>query len=320
MDGRRISKILIASCGSRKKHGRGLAAALILAGSAHAACGQSLPDVREIPESKHVDGTVAAQLHRIPMQLASHSSTGVASDLATPDVLRWIDSLIRDNLPPTYKDDRKWNQQKEVWNGIKLRREGLRVETERRKKLVNSGTWTRYEIALVEPDKNLSVQFQRLEALPDGKVAFAVSVDCALDAFGRLSQWVRDVQVISLSANADAACRLWLEGTVQLRVNPLKFPPDVSLHPEVSQAQVELTYYRVRRISQIGGDFAKVLGNGLRGVVDEKLEDMNAKLVTKINQQLDKHHDKLTFSAQEWLRAKVGLPAVQPIDVEIEER
>lgn len=229
---------------------------------------------------------------------------GQTQNFATPDVLRWLEKLIRENLPPNYEDDRKWNQQKEVWNGIEFRREGLKVETKRKKKLVNAGTWTKYSITLVEPEKNLVIQFQRLESLPDGRIAFAVSVDCSLDIFGRLSQWARDVQLISISANADAACRLTLEGTVQFQMNPLTFPPDIRLRPHVDVAHVDLTYYRVRRISQVGGDFAKVLGNGLRGTVDDKLEDMNAKLVDKINAQLTKHEDKLSFSAQDWLRSK----------------
>ncbi len=233
---------------------------------------------------------------------AEPTSTKVEQDLASPALLGWLEHLIRDNLPPTYEDDRKWGKQKEVWDGIRLRREGFKIETKRRKKMVNSGTWTRYRIALVEPEKNLKIKFTRLETLSDGKIAFAVTVDASLDVFGRLSQWARDVQLISLSANADAACRLTLEGQVAIQLNPLKLPPDVSLVPKIGKANVQLTYYRVRRISQLGGDFAKELGAGLKRVVDEKVKDLNGKLVDKINKQLDKHQDKLSFSAQDWLQ------------------
>lgn len=257
------------------------------------------------PSDRRVPSTV-----RIPMlQLAAYASPSEeTASLATPEVVAWLGKLIRQNLPPTYEDDRKWGNQQEVWDGIELRREGLRIETKRKKKMVNSGTWTRYAISFVDPDNNLHIQFQRLETLPDGRIAFAITVDCALDIFGRLSQWVRDVQVISISANADAACRLTLAGTVQMQMNPLKLPPDISIDPNVDTAHVELTYYRVRRVSQIGGDFAKLLGNSLRGVIDEKLEEMNGKLVHQINDQLAKHSDQLEFSPQEWLRSKIPTP------------
>ena len=99
-----------------------------------------------------------------------------------------------------------------------------------------------------------------------------------------------------------------IAGTVQLQMNVLKFPPDVAIKPHVDRAHIDLTYYRVRKISRVGGDFAKILGQGLRGAVDEKLEKMNAKLVDKINKQLAKQSKRLQFSTQDWLKTKLPLP------------
>lgn len=251
-----------------------------------------------------------SRLDTVPMHLATFPSDGSqAQSIATPQLVAWLTAMVHDNLPPTYEDDRKWGKQKEVWDGLKIWREDGHFETKRRIKLVNAGTWTRYTISVVNPDENLHVEFNRLETLPDGRIAFAVTVECLLDVFGRLSQWARDVQVVSLSANADAACRLTIDGTVQFQMNLLKLPPDVAIKPHVDHAHIELTHYRVRRISQVGGKFATVLGNSLRGVVDEKLEDTNAKLVDKINKQLEKNSQKLSFSTQDWLRSKLPLPA-----------
>jgi len=240
---------------------------------------------------------------QVPMVLAT---TG--HSIATPELVGWLTKLIRDNLPPTYEDDKKWGKTKKVWNGVRLRREGFRLETESRIRTVNTGTWTRYQIKMVEPEQRVHVRFDRLEPLKDGRIRFRVSVECALDIFGRLSQWVRDVQIISLSANADATCRMTVEGTVGVKLNVFQFPPDVTIDPKVDVAQVELVDYRVRRISQVGGDLAKVLGKGLRSSIDRKLEDFNSKLVDKINKQLDKQREKLRFSSQDWLKNKLPLP------------
>ena len=244
-----------------------------------------------------------------PLANAANLPTGpVTGSIATPQLVAWLTAMVHDNLPPSYEDNRKWGQQKEVWDGVKFWREDGHLETKRRTKLVNSGTWTRYSMAVVEPDKNLHVEFNRLETLPDGRIAFEVTVECPLDVFGRLSQWTRDVQIVSISANADAACRLKLDGTVQFQMNLLKLPPDISIKPHVDHAHIELTHYRVRRISQVGGDFAKLLGNSLRGVVDDKLADMNGKLAEKINKQIDKNSQRLSFSTQDWIRSKFPLP------------
>lgn len=271
--------------------------------------------------SGHPEPTQEARLARktrartIPTQLVAfprspyENATLLENEIATPQMVAWLSHMIRENLPPTYEDSRKWNRQKEVWDGIEIWREGNRLETKRKKKLVNAGTWTRYEICFVDPNQNMHIEFHRLEPTADGKIAFSVTIDCALDISGRLSQWVRDVQLFSISANADAACRLTLDGTVAFQMNWLKLPPDIIIQPEVTFARVDLTHYKVRRVSQIGGEFASLLGQGLRRTVDDKLEETNAKLVSRINKQLTKQSDRLSFSTQDWLKSKLPLPA-----------
>ena len=237
---------------------------------------------------------------------ASQSNT--VGDFASPQLIAWLTSMIRENLPPAYEDNKKWGMQKEVWDGVDMWREGGRLETKRRKKLVNAGTWTKYRVEFVEPDKNLHIEFHQLQSLPDGRIAFSVSVECLLDVFGRMSQWVRDVQMISLSVNADAVCKLTMSGSVKFQLNPLKFPPDVIIKPHVDHALVELSYFRVRRVSQVGGDFAKALGEGARGTIDRKISETNEKLVEKINKQIDKQQSKMVFSMQDWVQSKLPVP------------
>lgn len=231
-----------------------------------------------------------------------------ASNLASPQMVAWLKQLIRDNLPETYEDDRKWNQQKEVWDGLDISNDGLKIKTKRKRKLVNHGTWTRYTLKTVDPEKYLDVQFQKLELMPDGKIAFDVSVEMLLDVFGRMSQWVRDVQVVSLSANADAVCKLSVAGTIEFQLNPLRLPPDIKIKPHVDSARVDISYFRVRRISQLGGPLATQLGNGLRHALEHKLEESNDKLPEKMNRQLEKHSDSMVFSTQDWLQSKLPLP------------
>ena len=261
--------------------------------------------------SKFARQTVPSRLTTFPTA-SFENNTLVENEIATPQMVAWLTKLIQENLPPTYEDNRKWDQQKEVWDGVKFWREGNHLETKRKVKLVNSGTWTKYAVTIVDPDENLHIEFHRLEPLPDGKIAFSITVDCTLDIFGRLSQWARDVQLISLSANADAACRLTLDGTVALQMNILKLPPDIVVKPHVSYANIDLTYYNVRRISQVGGEFAQVLGKGLKFTLDDRLEDLNGKLADKINKQLEKKSDRMAFSTQGWLKSKLPVSVTTP--------
>ena len=244
-----------------------------------------------------------------PRVIAGNSDAATAQDgLASPRTIAWLKQLICENIPESYVDDKKWNQQKEVWDGLDISRDGLKIETKRKRKLVNHGTWTRYCLRAVDPQRYLDVQFRRLEATPEGKVAFDVSIELLLDVFGRMSQWVRDVQLISLSANADAVCKLSVAGTIEFQLNPLRLPPDIRIKPHVDTARIDVTYFRVRRISQLGGPLAVELGNGLRRALEDKLEESNAKLPDKMNRQLEKHSDRMLFSTHDWLESKLPLP------------
>ncbi|RMF40805.1 MAG: hypothetical protein D6753_10885 [Planctomycetota bacterium] len=283
-----------------------------------AACGvvsqtfaQSAPVAQPPPTQGAISSTAtaSARASRVPVRLTAFADAPITPvSIATPELVQWVNRIVRREIPTHYQDDRKWGKQKEVWDGLEWRREGWRLETKRRKKLVNSGTWTRYALDLVDPDQNLEIRFEKLVAQPDGDIDFELIVESPLDVWGRMSHWVRDVQIISLSAEADAACRLRVEGTIGVQINPLRLPPEVKLTPRVHAAGIDLTYYRVRRVSQVGGDFAKYLGVGMRGFLDEKIDDLNRKLVDKINTQIDKHADRWTLSVQDWLQDKLQRP------------
>lgn len=279
------------------------AISLVLCAACSLSAQSPLPSANEQPFEFAQLRSTSNKVLAVP---ASQSNT--VGDFASPQLIAWLTSMIRENLPPAYEDNKKWGMQKEVWDGVDMWREGGRLETKRRKKLVNAGTWTKYRVDFVEPDKNLHIEFHQLQSLPDGRIAFSVSVECLLDVFGRMSQWVRDVQMISLSVNADAVCKLTMSGSVKFQLNPLKFPPDVIIKPHVDHALVELSYFRVRRVSQVGGDFAKALGEGARGTIDRKISETNEKLVEKINKQIDKQQSKMVFSMQDWVQSKLPVP------------
>lgn len=233
------------------------------------------------------------------------------STLGSPELKVWLKSLIQQNLPPKYEDNRKWNKQREVLSGIHLELDGLKLETHRNRKLVNAGTWTRYEILFVEPEKNLQVEFSRLDILDDDTIGFEAIIVTPLDIEGQLAEWARGLKLFSITAQADATAKLMISGTVTFRLNILKLPPDVSIVPHIEAASVDLLSYRLRKISRIDGDAAKILGKGMRGTIDDKVEEVNSTLVAKINRQLEKRKEKLTFSAQDWLLSKLPMPTVK---------
>ncbi len=214
----------------------------------------------------------------------------------TPELDQTVRWLVLKNIPPAYEDNRKWGTLKQAYNGFRFRREGMKIETERKYRTVKHGTWSRYYVELIDPANRLVLRIDRLEPIADDRFVIETTVEAPLHAFGRISQWQRDVQLISLSTNADATVRVWLQAEVTIRTNPLVFPPEVQFEPVVKDAKIELIQFEVQRISQVSGPLAEQLGKGIRKIVDDRLEDYSDKLVIKMNQQLVKQKDKLKIS------------------------
>ena len=217
----------------------------------------------------------------------------------------WVRWLVLRNLPPSFEDNRKWGREKEVFDGIKLRREGWKIETKRKTKTAKHGTWSRYYIEFVDPAKNLQVNIQQMDFPKAGPIRVITQVIAPLKLFGRMSEWRRDVQLISLSTNADATIELNVACDIQVTVNPLKIPPDVEFRPTVADAAVVLRDFKVHSISQLHGPLAELLGNGIREVLDNRLEDYREKLVVKMNAEITKQKGKLKLSLQDWMQTSI---------------
>ncbi|MDP6442338.1 MAG: hypothetical protein QF805_00985 [Pirellulaceae bacterium] len=226
-----------------------------------------------------------------------------------------LTEIARTYLPHDYEDTRDWGGTKDVFAGIRLRREGWRIETKRRRKTVNHGTWKKYRVRLVEPDRNLKLRIENYKELATSKAAMNVVIAGRLDVNGRLSHWERGVQLISVSANADASVELWVGIEIGMDIDPTKIPPDVLLDVEVTAADLRLREFRLRNISNIDGPLAKRLSSGTREILEDQIARKRAKLVEKLNRKIDKNRDKLKLSLSDLIESpwkKYGERLIKP--------
>jgi hypothetical protein len=222
------------------------------------------------------------------------------------EISTWVKWMVLKNLPPNFEDNRKWDKRKEVFAGLHIHREGLKIETKRKTKLMKHGTWTRYTIDFVDPEKELIVDISKIDFSHDGRIDITTRIETPLKLFGRVSQWQRNVRWYSLSMYAKSRVEMNVECSVYVHVNSAKFPPDVEFSPKVTSANVQLKEFEVDRISRVGGDAAELIGKGIREVLDEKMKDYDDKLVEKMNREIAKQKDKLTISLSDWLEKKAG--------------
>lgn len=217
-------------------------------------------------------------------------------------VHRLLTEIARNTIPVDYVNDKDWGAQKEVTRGLRIRREGLRLTTSRRRKLVNHGNWKRYHLRLVEPNKNLKLRVENYTELPNHRVQMDLVIDAKLDVDGRLSKWERGLQLFSVSAAARSDVQLRIRCDVGLVLDATEFPPAVVLDPKVTDANLLLRDFRLRQLSNLRGTTAYKLSSSVREIVEDVIERKRAKLVEKLNAKIDRSRDRLRLSFQEILQ------------------
>ncbi len=241
-----------------------------------------------------------------PLRLVAADAEPAPSEPFTPsaEFQELITKLAREHLPDKYEKTKNWGKTTRVFDGWKLERDGLKVETRRRFKDANDGAWQKYSIRLLDLDHKFDVRVANLRQRGSQMVC-DVTVIATVRVSGRHTQWENGVQLISIGAEADARLRLRVELAVGMKLDPTKFPPDIFLEPRVTQADVDMLDFKLRRISHFGGPVVKSLSSSVREVLEDKIEADRPKLVQRLNKSLAKQDAKLRFSAADWL-AKLG--------------
>jgi hypothetical protein len=227
-------------------------------------------------------------------------------DAFTPsaEFQEWITAIVREQLPHEYEKKKNWGHQVKTFDGLSVRVEDGKLQTHRKFKQANDGSWQQYRVKLKDPEERFDVKLANIRQLPSGKVGLDISVIASLEVFGRQSLWEHGVQLFSISAEADARVRLWAQAEVATRMDLTRFPPDIQLDPEITAARFEIPDFRVRRIGQAAGPLVRSLSHTAREALEEKLAEDNAKLVAKLNRAIAKQEKKLKLSLADVMQSK----------------
>ena len=216
-----------------------------------------------------------------------------------------IQRIVRENVPEKYVHDKDWGKTDRRWDGLDIKTKGpFRLTTKRKWKEVNHGTWRRYEILPVNPDKDLQIRIENVQEAGNGQVAFEISLASKLHVHGRQSQWTKGVQMYSVSADADADVRMRAWCRVGTRLDASRFPPDVIIAPTVDKADLDVTRFKLRSVSKLDGPMVKQLGKRVHKVLDNKIEEKRQQLPAKLNRAIAKQEDKLRLSLADFAASK----------------
>jgi hypothetical protein len=267
------------------------------------------PRTAKLPIIAKPAASPAAELGKLPPanglpqpQDALDNAGGLPETFTPSDEFQqWITTLAREHLPDKYEKAKNWGRTTKVWDGLKLTTDDGRLSTKRRWKQANDGTWYKYRVDIIEPEKHFDIRIENIHEIPGGKISADVQVLAKLKCFGRMSQWEHGVQLVSLSADAETLAIVTAQVELAMRLDLSHLPPDVLLVPEVRSARVDIRDFKLHRVSNAHGPLVKSLSASAREVVEDKLEEQNrGKLAEKMNKQIAKQSDKL----------RMGLPDV----------
>lgn len=210
-----------------------------------------------------------------------------------------VTSLVLAQMPHQYTREKNWGNQTERWDGIEWRREGWRLETKRKRKLVNDGTWRRYTAQLVDPKKKFAIRVVDISETEDNKLGVVLDFSAQLKLHGRQSKWVKGVQLYSISADGRARVNLRVHATIGIRLDITRFPPDVVFEPEITKADLAVHEFQLDRVSKVGGEGAQQLTRAVRQILDNEVVEKREKLATKINEQIERNEEHLRLSIKD---------------------
>jgi len=222
------------------------------------------------------------------------------------ELSQWLTRVALSHMPHEYEKEKNWGEQEKRWAGFKFRRDGERgrLETKRRYKMVNHGTWRKYGTKLANPEEKFSIEVSGFGTTDDHKTKFSVSFLADLLLNARQSKWVKGVQLYSLSASGSATVRLTVHCEVKIDSDFSEFPPALVLKPEIADAELVVDQFEIDRVSKAGGEVAQQVTRMARKELDRKIHEHEQKLVKKLNKEIDENRDKLRLSIADTVKLK----------------
>jgi hypothetical protein len=218
----------------------------------------------------------------------------------------WITDLARQHVPHEYEKRKNWGRTERTFDGVSVRLDDGRLQTHRKFKEANDGTWQMYRVRLKDPSAKFDVRIANLRPLAEGRVAMEVTAVASLEVFARQALWQKGVQLFSLSAEADARVRLWAQAEVATRLDPTRLPSDIYLDPHITAARLDIPDFRLRRVGQFSGPVVRSLSHATREALEEKIREENGKLVAALNKQIARQEKKLKLSLANVLESSFG--------------
>lgn len=203
-------------------------------------------------------------------------------------------SLLLANLPaPLIEKSYNWGKQREAVVGLKWKRDGLLLKPEAIKKMHNDGIWRKIRVEADAPDKLLQLAVSELKTVEEGKITFKVNVAMPVHVHFEQQMWESGIRLYSGSTRARCKVGVLLQCEVTSKVEFKKdsFLPEVTFRSRVTDAKLGYDDFVVEHTLGVGGDAAKLIGEGVFETVRQAKPSLEEELLLKGNRAIVKAGD-----------------------------
>ncbi len=278
-----------------------------------------------------MDHPIAAQESAPPEftipKLEGNTKPGASSEKPTAGTTRqelptkaleFIQGIALLLIPQKFEDDDGWGDETKIQSGLNMRFEDGQLRTSRRWNQVNHGSWRRASGILEEPEKTFELRAARLPDPEEGTQRYDIGVSARVRVTGTQQQWNLGVMLWSISAEAVAKIDLHLVLDLKTQVVQSEKGTRLRFLPNVTQAEVRLTSFSLRRISHLKGKPVQEVGNWMEQLIRRRVNRENKKLASRINKALEKKPEQLEipFDIVNWFNSSPSnteAPAPQEI-------
>lgn len=226
---------------------------------------------------------------------AAAQNPGTHADQLPPASSELIHGLVLLLLPDTFDDEDDWGREARIQSGLNVDFEDGRLQTSRRWKHVNHGSWKRVSGHLKSPAETLRLQLQRLPEAVDGAARYQLQAAATFRATGRQQQWNYGVMLWSISAEAEFDVALDATLRVQQSAAIVDGRPSLQLVPRVETAAARITRFSLRRISHAKGSAIREFGSWFEGLIQQRVARENQRLPERINRRLEQQQDRFVL-------------------------
>jgi hypothetical protein len=202
------------------------------------------------------------------------------------ELSKLIQEVVAAKLPRQWEDRSGWGQTVPYEPGLPLPRLRRMVQVGKNYELPH-GTWKRTRVWLDEPARDVLIEVKDLRKEEGKPYRLKLTATIAGHGEKELKQWQKGLQLLGVTAQADAVVVVRLDCDVTASVNVLKLPPEVRIEPKVADVQLELREFRLHRVGPLlAGPQAQQLGDELKGTLEALLKSYEPQVKDFANESL----------------------------------